>query len=124
MTDLTDLYHYIGGDLGTSPGGDFRPVTGSERGKQRILRRLLTNPGDMTFHRGYGAGLGRLIGHSVNIKEWTALIIGQMLLEDCVAQRPKPTVTLTQFSNGVSVYITYTDAYSNQPQTLSFNVTK
>jgi hypothetical protein len=123
MTDLTDLYHYIGSDLGSSPSGDYRPVTGSERGRQHILRRLLTNPGDMPFHLNYGAGLGKLVGKTVNIAEWTALIVGQMLLEDCVAQSPKPTVKLTQFSGGVSVYVTYTDAYSNQPQTLSFDVT-
>lgn len=121
---MYDLYHYIGSDLSTSPTGDLRPVDSTERGKQRILRRLMTNPGDYIFHPEYGAGLGQKIGQSVNINEWTALILGQMLLEDCVAQDPEPTVTITIITEGVSVYATYTDATTGTPATLSFDVTR
>jgi hypothetical protein len=122
---MQDLYHYIGGDLGTSPAGDLRPVSGLEMGKQRVLRRLMTNPGDYIYHPTYGAGLGSKVGQSLNVGEWTALIKGQMLLESCVSQDPKypPKVTLTPLTNGVSAYITYTDAPSGVPVTLSFDVT-
>lgn len=121
---MKDIYHYIGGDLSTSPTGDLRPVESTERGKQRVLRRLMTNPGDYIFHTTYGAGLGQKVGESVNINEWTALILGQMLLEDAVAQDPTPTVTLTLIDQGVSVYASYTDATTGTPATLSFDVTR
>jgi hypothetical protein len=110
---MKDIYHYIGGDLSTSPTGDLRPVESTERGKQRVLRRLMTNPGDYIFHPAYGAG-----------NEWKALILGQMLLEDAVAQDPTPTVTLTIIEQGVSVYVSYTDATTGTPATLSFDVTR
>ncbi len=59
---MKDIYHYIGGDLSTSPTGDLRPVENTERGKQRVLRRLITNPGDYIYHPTYGAGLGQKVG--------------------------------------------------------------
>lgn len=121
---MKDIYHYIGGDLSTSPTGDLRPVENTERGKQRVLRRLLTNPGDYIYHPTYGAGLGQKVGESVNINEWTALILGQMLLEDVVAQDPAPTITLNIIEQGISVYASYTDATSGTPATLSFDVTR
>ena len=40
----------------------------------RILRRLLTNPGDYLWHPDYGAGLPSRIGTVVNEAELTALI--------------------------------------------------
>lgn len=121
---MYDLYHFIGGDLSTSPTGDLRPVSDTERGTQRVLRRLMTNPGEYVFHPDYGAGLGKKVGQTVNLNEWKSLILGQMLLEDCVAVTPVPTVTLTIISEGVSAYITYTDATTGTPATLSFDVTR
>ncbi|WAT04105.1 hypothetical protein O1V64_17900 [Rouxiella badensis] len=47
-----------------------------------------------------------------------------MLLEDAVAQDPTPTVTLTIIEQGVSVYVSYTDATTGTPATLSFDVTR
>ncbi|MGA7584842.1 MAG: hypothetical protein WCB03_02320 [Rouxiella badensis] len=84
----------------------------------------MTNPGDYIFHPAYGASLGQKVGESVNINEWKALILGQMLLEDAVAQDPTPTVTLTIIEQGVSVYVSYTDATTGTPATLSFDVTR
>ncbi|MDF7658300.1 phage tail protein [Erwiniaceae bacterium L1_54_6] len=121
---MYDIFHYVGGELSTSPTGDLRPVTGTERGKQRILRRLMTNPGDYVFHPLYGAGLGKKVGETVNVNEWKALITGQMLLEDAVATDPAPVITLSLIDEGVSVYIKYTDATTGTPETLSFDVTR
>jgi len=121
---MYDIHHFVGGDLSTSPAGDLRPVSGTERGKQRILRRLMTNPGDYLFHPDYGAGLGQKVGQSVNLNEWKALISGQMLLEDAVAASPAPSVTLALIDGGVSVYITYADATTGTAETLSFDVTR
>jgi hypothetical protein len=49
MTTLADVYHYIGGDISASNTGDLQGVTDTVRGQQRVLRRLLTNPGDYIF---------------------------------------------------------------------------
>ena len=49
-TTLADLNHYIGGDLSASNTGDLSSAPGLLRSQQRILRRLLTNPGDYIFH--------------------------------------------------------------------------
>lgn len=84
----------------------------------------MTNPGEYVFHPDYGAGLGQKVGKAVNLNEWKSLILGQMLLEDAVAVTPVPTVTLTLVTEGVSVYILYTDATTGTPATLSFDVTR
>ena len=121
---MYDLYHYVGTDLSVSPSGDLLSVTGTERRKQKILRRLITNPGELIFHPDYGAGLGQKVGQSVNIKEWTALILGQMKLEDCVARTPAPTVALSLITDGVNVDVKYTDAVSGTAEFLNFDITR
>lgn len=107
-----------------SSTGDLRTASGSDRAKQRILRRLLTNPGDYLFHPTYGAGLGKKIGESVKPGEWKALIVGQMRLEASVASHPPPVVKLALIEGGVSVSLAYTDAMTATPETLHFDVTR
>ena len=124
MADLNDLSHYWGGDLSFSSVGDIATSTGTDRGQQRVLRRLMTNPGDYTFHPEYGAGLPRYVGSVASADQITALIRGQMLLEDAVAKIPKPVITVTPINNGLAVNIAYSDSPSGQPVTLSFNVSK
>ena len=46
---MNDLAHFYGNDINTSPTGDLMPIDGTGKGQQRILRRLLTNPGDLIF---------------------------------------------------------------------------
>lgn len=121
---MLDLYHFPGGDLEVASAGDLRTASGSNRAKQRILRRLLTNPGDYLFHPEYGAGLGKKVGEPVRPGEWRTLIRGQMLLEDSVASHPPPVVKLALIQNGVSVSLAYTDATTNSPETLHFDVTR
>ncbi|TDR79996.1 phage tail protein [Paludibacterium purpuratum] len=119
---MSDLYHYIGGDLTTSPTGDLALASGIERGKQRLLRRLLTNPGDYLFEPDYGAGLGREVGAASNLARVAATIRGQLALEPCVAANPPPTVELHAERDTLAVDIRYTDAPSGEPTTLSFDV--
>ncbi|TPE14910.1 phage tail protein [Pantoea vagans] len=121
---MHDLYHFTGGDLAPSSTGDLRTVSASDRTKQRILRRLLTNPGDYVFHPEYGAGLGKKIGEAVRPGEWKALISGQMLLEEAVASHPPPVVRLNRIEGGISVSASYTDAMTGTPETLIFDVTR
>lgn len=121
---MKDLTHYVGDDLSLSPTGSLSPVEGIERGKQRILRRLITNPGDYVFHPEYGAGLGRYVGALMNIPETIANIRGQTLLEDCVAKKPAPVISVTPSNDTLSVNISYTDSASGEPVTLSFEVNR
>ena len=121
---MNDLNHFIGADLNLSITGDLQRIDGTTKGQQRILRRLLTNPGEYMFHSGYGAGLGALVGSVSDIGKITALIRGQILLEEAVARVPEPEITVSAITNGVSVYIKYTDAASKSAQILSFNVNR
>ncbi|PRP68691.1 phage tail protein [Chromobacterium amazonense] len=120
---MNDLNHYIGADLTKSPTGGISTVSGIERGKQRVLRRLLTNPGDYVFHPEYGAGLGAYVGQIINVPQLTGLIRGQMLLEDVVAKTPPPSVQVTPRDDGtLFVNLSYIDAPSGEPTTLAFDV--
>jgi len=120
---MDDLFHYFGSDLSVSPTGDLQPVDATTKGQQRILRRLLTNPGDYVWNPEYGAGVPQWIGKTIDIPKIVSLIRGQMLLEDVVAKIPEPQITAQEIANGLSVSILYTDALSNTPQTLQFDVT-
>jgi len=121
---MNDLYHYFGSDLNASATGDLQPVSGAERTKQRILRRLLTNPGDYIWHTEYGAGLPRYVGSVIDVRQMKALIRGHVLLEDSVAKTPEPVIEVQAIQGGMTVSIQYNDAATNTPQSLSFNVTK
>ena len=121
---MSDLNHYMSGDLSTSPTGDVGIVSGSTQGTQRVLRRLLTNPGDYIFHPTYGAGLAALVGTVSDANQIKALIKGQILLESCVARNPAPVITVSLLSNGIAVDIRYNDAITGQPVSLAFDVNK
>jgi hypothetical protein len=117
-----EVSHYVGGDLGPSSTGDLLAVDGLTQGQQRVLRRLLTNPGDYIFQPDYGAGLPKYVGSIADDQKIIALIKGQMLLEPAVARTPAPVVTLTRFFGGISVSIQYTDSGTSEPTTLTFPV--
>ena len=119
---MNDIDHFWGGDISASSGGGLMPVSGSQRGIERILRRLMTNPGDYPAHPEYGAGLPGKIGSTFDAPSAKELIRGQMLLEDAVAKTPEPTIDVQQISNGLACNIQYVDAATNTTKTLSFNV--
>lgn len=131
MATLNDLWHFWGTDLTPSGAGDLLAVSGTARGQQRVLRRLLTNPatakapGDYVFHGDYGAGLPSFIGKPIDKQKVIAVILSQMLLEDSVARTPTPVVTLKQIGSDNTAYgvnIAYNDAATNAPVTLAFSV--
>lgn len=126
--NMNDISQYVGGDLSPSGTGDLQAANGTLRGQQRVLRRLLTNPGDYIFHPEFGAGLPQYVGQPADIAKIRALIRGQILLEDAVAKTPAPVINVTPIrggvSGGIAVSIKYHDAASGQPVTLNFNVSK
>lgn len=121
---MFDINHYIGGDISTGNTGDLAKIDGTVKGQQRVLRRLLTNPGDYIWHTNYGGGLGQKVGTNATLDEIDAVIRGQMALEAAVAKNPPALITLTPINNGLAVHIQYSDAVSKTPQILSFNINK
>lgn len=122
LTALADVGHFWGGDVFTSASGDLQKVSRADRSKQRVLRRLLTNPGDLLFHPGYGAGLPRRVGSNLDVDEITAVIRQQMGLEVSVAQTPPPVISVSEITNGVQVSVDYTVLPDRQPVSLAFSV--
>lgn len=124
---LVDINHYIGGDVSISSTGDLQGCDGLLRSQQRVLRRLLTNPGDYIFQLTYGAGLQQYIGKNTKAEEIETLIQSQLALEDSVAQEPAPVVLVTPISGGVTggvyIQIQYKDASTGEQTSLNFNVT-
>jgi phage baseplate assembly protein W len=123
---MVDAAHLWGSDLIVSPTGDIGTASGGLLGQQRVLRRLLTNPGEYIWHLDYGAGLARFIGQPINTLQITAVIRSQIFKESVVARRPEPIIDVQTWSAGgngvVYVHIRYVDADSTQTQVLSFTV--
>jgi hypothetical protein len=123
---LSDLYQIWSTDLEASNSGDLQAVTGTERGKQRILRRLMTNPGDYIFDPSYGLGLPQYVGQPQSkdmLDKINGIASSQILQEAVVAPSPPPVVSITQLPDfSLWVWIQYVDAPTGTPIVLSFNV--
>ncbi len=124
---MADAFHQWGSDLALGPTGDVASVSGQLLGQQRVLRRLLTSPGDYIWQLDYGAGLARFIGQPVNPLQISAVVRSQIFKEAAVARQPEPLIDVQVSPGGaagtVYVYIRYVDAESSQTQVLSFSVT-
>ncbi len=120
---MADIWHQFGSDLLSSAAGDLATVGGPLLGQQRVLRRLLTNPGDYIWQLDYGAGLARFVGQPVDTAGIQGMIRGQIFRESAVARSPEPQIDV-QAGEGGEVFVTviYTDAASGQTQVLSFGV--
>ncbi len=120
---MPDLWHQFGADLQTTPSGDVATVDGTILGQQRVLRRLLTNPGDYIWQLDYGAGLAQFVGQPVDAARIRGVIRGQIFREAAVARTPEPRIDVQGGADGaVYVSIAYTDAPSGSTQLLSFTV--
>ena len=120
MQDVSQLW---GADLVVGPTGDIGLAAGTALGQQRVLRRLLTNPGDYIWHPDYGAGLGQFVGLPADVAQIRAVIRGQIFKEAAVARTPEPKIDVQAAADGsVYVHIRYVDAESGGTQTLSFTV--
>jgi phage baseplate assembly protein W len=112
-----------GGDLSAGPTGDIALAAGSALGQQRVLRRLLTNPGDYIWQLQYGAGLAQFIGNVCNVAAIRSTIRSQIFRESAVARVPEPVIDVQDAQNGsVYVYIRYVDSVNGTTQVLSFAV--
>ena len=121
---MLDIFHNWGDDLAVGNSGDLALSSGSDTTNQRILRRLLTNPGDYIWNLDYGGGLGQFVGKPVRSKEIEGVIRTQLLEEAAIAASPAPRIvtTITDAARGtVAVSITYSAADLPGAVTLNFN---
>ena len=125
---MVDISHQWGSDWAISSSGDISCASGPLLGQQRILRRLLTNPGDYIWQLDYGAGLAQFIGQPVNPLRIQSIVRSQIFKESAVARQPEPVIDVQVMPGGgantIYVYIRYVDADSDQTQVLSFSVSE
>lgn len=120
---MLDIWHQWGADLVAGPTGDLATASGSSLGAQRVLRRLLTSPGDYIWHPTYGAGLARFVGKPANPLQIRAVVRAQIFQEAAVARVPEPVITVaSDNAGGVYLDIRYVDGSTGETQVLSFSV--
>ena len=121
---MPDVQHTFGSDLTLSVNGDIDTSDGTQLGQERVLRRLLTNPQDYIWHLNYGAGLPGFVGLPTNEARISAITRAQMFRESVVARTPAPQITINVQPTGtVTESILYSDAATQQPVVLTFDLT-
>jgi hypothetical protein len=127
---MSDLYHLWGNDISLSSTGDLLLVQGSEKGRQRIIRRLCSNPateeahGDLIFDGDYGAGLPRRVGSTNSPMTIGTVARHQLHSEAAVSQEPPPQVRVIPFFGGMTVHITYADSETGDAISAGFDIEK
>ena len=120
---MADVWHEFGSDLTVAPSGDIATSGGSNLSQQRILRRLLTNPGDYIWQLDYGAGLGRFVGQPAAAQRIQGVLRAQLFAEPSVARSPEPAIDISADDAGVvAVQIRYSDATNFSTQLLYFTL--
>ena len=120
---MSDVFQQYGGDLAVAPSGDLATVAGTLLGQQRVLRRLLTNPGDYLWNPSYGAGLAQFVGQPANAARIRSVIRSQIFQEAAVARQPEPTIDVQVDPTGaVTAQVLYADSQTGQTMVLSFTV--
>jgi hypothetical protein len=98
-------------------------ASGGTLTQQRVIRRLLTNPGDYLWGLTYGAGLGQMVGQPVNTDAIEAIVRSQIFQESSVAAVPAPQVTTVLLApNEPQVTVSYADATTGAASVLTLPV--
>lgn len=119
---MADISHQFGGDLTLSPTGDLANSSNAALTRQRVLKRLLTNPGDYIWNLDYGAGLAGFIGQPASATRIAAVVRSQIFKEATIARTPEPVIDIQLSPTGtVYVHIRYADAITGDTQLLSFS---
>jgi phage baseplate assembly protein W len=120
---MADLALSFGGDLAVSSTGDLALSDGPMLTQERVLRRLLTNAGSYIWQLSYGAGLAQFVGQAGAPAVIRAVARSQILAESAVSDNPPPAISVVSAGDGtVSLTIRYTDATTQQTNSLSFAV--
>lgn len=118
---MSDISHTLGYDLDISENGDLATVSGSDIGKQRIIRRLSTNPGDYIFWLDYGAGLPQKIGNTDSLADISSIVLEQMKMESAISESPTPSIKMYMLTDGTKkITIQYAD--SNTDETILMEI--
>lgn len=106
------------------PTGDLAVSNGTVQTQQRVLRRLLTDPGEYIWQLDYGAGLAQFVGGPVSPLQIQAVIRSQIFKEAAVSADPEPEIDVLPVIGGSSVAVTisYADADTGESQVLTFSV--
>lgn len=116
---MIDLTHYIGSDLSIGPTGDLAFSSSTALGQQRVVRRIITNPGDYIWHLDYGGGVGLMIGEPANANAIRGVIRSQISKEAAVAPDPPAAIDVDATPTGVvTASIRYADADTGETQVL------
>ncbi len=118
---MPDLSLPWSGDLSLSPTGGVELISGSQLTRERLVRRLLTNPGDLLEDLTYGAGLARFIGRPVDAPAMQALIAEQAEQEATVSSVTSVTVTSDRIGS-VTATVAYQEAGIPASQLLTLTV--
>ncbi len=120
-------YHWWGLDTQFTAAGDDASVTAIDEINQRIVRELLTPPGDYLFQPSYGAGLGSYIGQALSSDKFSAIkaaIRSIVAKEPDVQKQPGAQIAFQNDASGLAaVQILYTYAPTGQAVTLSVPTT-
>ncbi|MCE0745217.1 phage tail protein [Acetobacter sicerae] len=112
---MSDISHTFGYDIDISETGDLAIVSGSDIGKQRITRRLCTNPGEYIFWTDYGAGLPQRIGNTDTLGDITSVILEQMKMESAISESPTPSIKMYSLTDGTKkISIQYSDSTTDE----------
>lgn len=115
----TTLWLEWGGDLVVSQNGSLSMATGWDQVRQRILRRLLSNPAftlgdgtpvapDLIFDTSYGIGCRRRLGELWIPSEQTAILsmVEQaVLVDEGIDATRTPTIVLDQNNHIITMLI-------------------
>jgi phage baseplate assembly protein W len=120
---MQDAFVPWAGDLLASPTGDIALASGTVLSQQRLLRRLLTNPGDAIWDPTYGGGLARYVGAVVDPLAIRAAIRAQIFKEVSIARLPEPVIDVRSGLDGsVFVQIRYVNAADGGTEVLGFSI--
>lgn len=121
---MPDVAQVWGEDLQVSATGDLALADGVTLGEQRVLRRLLTNPGDYIWDTAYGAGLPQRVGSLLDVTAIISAIRSQLYQEDVVSRTPAPVISVAQGSDPgtFTVSIQYTDAQTGEQASVALDV--
>jgi hypothetical protein len=118
----TTLYLELGGDLVISPSGGILMATGWDQVRQRIMRRLFTNPelkladgevipADYIFDKDYGIGINQLIDELITstfLSNLTSRIKQGVMTDEGVDSTKDPLIEYFALNQGIYVQITVT----------------
>lgn len=119
---MADIFLEWNTDIAIDANGDLLLSDGRDQSNQRVIRRLLTNPGDYVWNLSYGGGLALAVGAPINAARIEATARQQLAMEASISASPPPLVNVNlidQARGAFSVDISYTAGSTGGPAKVS-----